>query len=101
MALSIVLASPVTGAEPNASPGTAAAASSACRALYVQKLRAARDALVRHESEQAASYLVAAKEALSDCVKDLRKPSGAHDREGEELHMLSEVRPALDLRQGV
>jgi hypothetical protein len=100
LALCIAFASPVTGAEPSASAGTGTA-SSACKALYLEKVRAARDALVRHDSAQAASYLLAAKEALSDCVKDVRKPNGAQDPEGTELHLRSEVRPALDTPRGV
>jgi hypothetical protein len=100
LALSFALAAPATRAEPKASPRAPGASSRACQALYVQKLREARDALARHESERAADYLVAAKEALSDCMKEVPTPSGSQNPDGEDPHLLSDAHSALVTRQG-
>jgi hypothetical protein len=71
----------------------------ACKAFYVEKLRAARDALARHESDRAADYLVAAKEALNDCMKAVPAPSGSQGRESKDPPLLSELRPVREIRQ--
>ncbi len=99
LALGFAFATPSISAERNASSEASEAQNRACHALYVQKLRAARDALARHDSDQAADYLVAAKEVLTECMKDVRAPAGSQEPE-RVPNMLSEVRPAFDTRQG-
>ena len=75
-------------------------AGASCRALYLTKLRAARDAAARGDQDRALENLEEAEAVLRACTGDPSTPGGAREDDGP-AHVLGRAgSPSEALRQG-